>query len=1048
MSTLEASSFGDFFAALHGYRPFRWQQRLLDQVVSGDWPEALALPTASGKTACIDIAIFALACQADWPAAKRTAPRRIFFVVDRRIIVDEAFERATKIARRLKDELRDANSGTLFEVAQRLRELTGDPDADPLASAQLRGGIRRDSTWAETPTQPVVICSTVDQVGSRMLFRGYGLGSAAHVVQAGLTTNDALVLLDEAHCAQPFYQTGKAIRDYRDWSATGHAVPVPFHFVVMSATPPAEIPAAAIFPRRDEWDADLAHDDQSVLRNRVTASKPATLLEPVAGDKAKSHDKLVTAMVKAAIDRIDVDHQRMGLIVNRVAVAKSLAAKLKDAGHDVVLMTGRMRGIDRDELLEQWQPSEWKNGGSQKSGLLEVFSVTSARPALTKPVFVVATQCLEVGANLDFDVLVTECASLDALRQRFGRLNRAGRTTADDKPFEARAAIIIREDQVAPKTPDPIYGEALAATWKWLNEVAASTGETRLVDFGIDAFEKLLPSAVEERSELIASLQMPTANAPVMLPAHVDCWAQTSRRPMPEPEPSLFLHGPSGNLPEVRVCWRADLIEPADPKSDTEWSDRWINALSYCPPSVAECLSIPLPYLRSWLAQTSTDDRLADVDVPDQEADDDNGESQLCGIIWRGVEKSESLSLTALHPNDVVVFSTEPSVEPALFQAFGHRHERLSSFDCGDESNFAMRGRAVLRLHPSIVASWFPPPTADSDRDDADDQGSDDRNDTHRFQTAISELLVIPEEFDSRDAEKEHIQKLQDALHELQQVGLLPARLKRLVNVLAESALSKISIAPHPCGSSGEADSGERTHRGLILKVKGLFRRDPLDDQFIHENDGWSQTKKVNLFEHLAGVEEFARRFATRAGLPSELCDDFALAARWHDAGKQDSRFQAWLHGGDVFKARLAPEPLAKSEGQSTRAERERARSRSGYPKGARHELLSVRLLEQAASELNAAHDRDLVLHLIASHHGHCRPFAPVIVDKDCFQVRHQSKGVVVEASNRTELERLDSGVSERFWKLIRKYGWWGLAWLESLLVLADHRRSEWEQNE
>src|SRR5690606_19796587 len=94
--------FEEFYAAVHDEQePFPWQTMLAQQVIEDGWPECLDLPTASGKTAVLDIAIYALACQASRAAADRTAPRRVFFTVDRRIIVDAAYERARKLARAL-----------------------------------------------------------------------------------------------------------------------------------------------------------------------------------------------------------------------------------------------------------------------------------------------------------------------------------------------------------------------------------------------------------------------------------------------------------------------------------------------------------------------------------------------------------------------------------------------------------------------------------------------------------------------------------------------------------------------------------------------------------------------------------------------------------------------------------------------------------------------------------------------------------------------------------------------------------------------------------
>jgi CRISPR-associated endonuclease/helicase Cas3 len=169
------------------------------------------LPTASGKTACLDIAVFGLAAQANLPPEKRQTFRRICFVVDRRVIVDEAYQQALHLAESLREA---APGGILHEVAQRLRQLTGDPAANPLEVFELRGGIYRDQAWARTPAQPTIICSTVDQIGSRLLFRGYGVGGFAAPIQAGLGAYDTLIFLDEAHCAEPFLETVRAVERY------------------------------------------------------------------------------------------------------------------------------------------------------------------------------------------------------------------------------------------------------------------------------------------------------------------------------------------------------------------------------------------------------------------------------------------------------------------------------------------------------------------------------------------------------------------------------------------------------------------------------------------------------------------------------------------------------------------------------------------------------------------------------------------------------------------------------------------------------------------
>ena len=101
--------------------------------------------------------------------------------------------------------------------------------------------------------------------------------------------------------------------------------------------------------------------------------------------------------------------------------------------------------------------------------------------------FVVATQTIEVGANIDFDALVTEAATLDALRQRFGRLDRLGELK------KTCAAVVLRKADKGKE--DPVYGEDLKQAWDWLKRQANGSAN---VDFGINALKEKFEAAVND----------------------------------------------------------------------------------------------------------------------------------------------------------------------------------------------------------------------------------------------------------------------------------------------------------------------------------------------------------------------------------------------------------------------------------------------------------------------------------------------------------------------------------------------------------------------
>ena len=127
-------------------------------------------------------------------------------------------------------------------------------------------------------------------------------------------------------------------------------------------------------------------------------------------------------------------------------------------------------------------------------------------------------------------------------------------------------------------------------------------------------------------------------------------------------------------------------------------------------------------------------------------------------------------------------------------------------------------------------------------------------------------------------------------------------------------------------------------------------------------------------------------------------------------------------------------EPLAKSLPGARRVR--------GYPEGMRHEVASVAMIESNRNVLGPAHDRDLVLHLVGTHHGWGRPLPPIIEDPELQVLSWTVDGHFLEAASDLAESSLALDMSDRFWRLVERYGYHGLAWLEAVLRLADHQQS------
>lgn len=966
--------FEAYFRELHSYQPFPWQSKLAREIcATGDWPP-INLPTSTGKTAVMDIALFHLAVQADKAPAERKAPRRIFFVVDRRLVVDDAARRAVRIAERLKKAFADPGD-SLHAVAKRLEGLAG--SGIPLQVLRLRGGVPREPNPFRHPLQPMIILSTVDQTGSRLLFRGYGVSEYARPIHAAMVGSDSLIILDEAHLSQPFLQTLGLVGHYRSDIWSQKPLHTPFAVAVMTAT-----------PRVGKVSFTLTKKDKNnpVLKKRLSARKPALLVEIAtpkddphtqneqrAGTLAEHARNLMIELMRHFKENTgDPEQPVVGVVVNRVATARKVFEKLREST-DAVLLTGRSRPFDREQLIQQFLP-RIQAGRNNAANLA--------------PLFVVATQTVEVGADIDFDALVSEAASLDALRQRFGRLNRLGR--------HAQAAAVIVHDKTTQKD-DPVYGKAIEASWKWLNRIATGPKTAKSVDFGI----RSLP---DPPGDSLKDLNSPSLDAPVLMPAHVDLLVQTSPAPAVEPDLSTLLHGSEKQSADVQIIWRADL--PNNLRRQVEPDITAI--IAQVPPRDAETLQLPLWVAQSWLSRRQSIETLSDVEsgAADVERTRANEAGRLV-FLWRGLDESRLAEVNELRPGDTVVV---PTTWGGLDEFGWYPESNKTVIDIADEVSTCATGNAIVRIHPELAAQWF-----------------------EMNHNAVSELrsrLAVCMRSTMND--EPFIDRATDFLAYLEGSESIKSDFRARL----ESLEKGYRISVYPASDNSLA-------AGFFA---GARKRRTCD--FTDEDESSSFTTALTLDAHVESVAEMAHRFANCAGLTRALASDVEIAARLHDLGKADPRFQALLHGGDRYAARRSGQLLAKSTSQSGSSKAYlNARERAGYPKGARHECYSAAVARGSKSLLQQAHDKELVIYLIGTHHGRGRPFMPASED-DGTTIDLVMGGHTIRFDGQHRLELLDSGWTDSFWVLSRRYGYWGLAFLESLIRLADHRCSEMEEQE
>lgn len=514
-------SFAAQFEALTGHRPFPWQESLFSVMHSRSPLQirTISLPTGAGKTSIMPIWLLALAGQAAREEDPRNIhiPRRLVWVVNRRTVVDQATHEAELLATRL----RETNSvESLNLVREGLKKIClKESNEDLLAISTLRGQFADNATWRTDPSTPAIVIGTVDMIGSRLLFSGYGCGYKSKPLHAGFLGQDSLLVHDEAHLEPAFQKLIDAIESEQRRSADFR----PLKVVALTAM------------SRDDGDKPFALTEvdrkHNELRKRIEAGKG------VAFSAVDDEKQIADKIFERGLEFKD-SGQAILIFLRKLEDVIKVREKLKTTSH-VQTLTGTLRGLERDALVTEDK----------------VFARFLPNPSVEPQegtVFLLCTSAGEVGIDISANHLICDLTPFDSMAQRFGRVNRYGKG-------DGRVDIVYSTSvgQEPKKNENPGFQQACQQTLALLQKLPRRTDE--LNDGSPSALGALLHTLTLTEREAAFTPQ------PIILPTTdilFDVWALTSVRDKLPGRPPVadWLHGVSEwEPPETYVAWREEV---------------------------------------------------------------------------------------------------------------------------------------------------------------------------------------------------------------------------------------------------------------------------------------------------------------------------------------------------------------------------------------------------------------------------------------------------------------------------------------------------------